>query len=135
MFTITNSILPSDRESIERAAGARLAHRHHPVAQRLYRRMSERRICLRHPVPMGVKELIAQWLHRDGLVLACAVYTDASGRRFLCLAHAFTPREWREKCAGWSLWPWPVPSMRLVMTPVYWPAPDGVQGRFPDLPF
>lgn len=133
MFTVTNSILPTDRESMERAASNRLTHRHHPAAQRLYRRMTERRVLLRHSVPLGVKELIAQWLYRDGLVLACSVYTDASGRRFTCLAQALTPSAWRAIAGTWSSMS--VPSMRLVMSPVYWPAPDGVRARFPDLPF
>lgn len=133
MFTVTNSVLPVDRESIERVAGDRLAHRHHPAAQRLYRRMTERRICLRHPVPRGVKALIAQWLYRDSQVLACAVHTDASARRFVCLAQAFTPSAWR---AVAGCWPGVcVPSMRLLMSPVFWPAPNGVRARFPDLPF
>ncbi|CAD5366677.1 conserved hypothetical protein [Rubrivivax sp. A210] len=129
-----DSHLPTDADATRRGAGQRRAHRDHPAAAAVYRRLCSRTIVLTHPVPLGIRQLIADWLHRDGLVLACATYVSGNGRRLRCHAQAFAPQQWRQSAqASWAQMP--VPNMRLASTPVLWPAPPGSRQMWPELPF
>lgn len=127
------SLLPTDRPSMHSFATARRAHRDHPVAQRLYSRMRRRSVVLLHPVPIGIKRLIAEWLHRDQLVLGATLHVDATGRRFACLAGAWEPHWWHTAAVD-VLFP-ALPNTRVVQHLVLWPAPAGSAGLYADLPF
>lgn len=105
------------------------------AAARLYERLVRRPVVLTRAVPMGIKQVLAQRLHQDGLVLVAVVYVDGSGRRFTCRAQAFTPRAWWEASSSWMAFP--LPSRRLCFAQVLWPAPDTAtwRDRFADLAF
>lgn len=134
MAPFSTTLQPADEASIRLAGGRRRAHVLHALADRLYRRLCLREVVLTHPVPADVRQLISEWLHRDGHVLAIALYTSGNGRRFRCHAQAFAPELWRRH--GQPTWACrPIDHMRLVSTPVLWPAPQGVRQAWPDLPF
>lgn len=134
MVSIDQGVHPADRGTAQRLADQRRAHLDHALALRLYSRMRARRILLLHPVPQGIREHIAAWLHRDGLVLAWASYVSGNGRRVRCEAQAFTPQQWwREGQSTWAAIP--VTRMRLVSTTTLWPAPTGPGQKWPDLSF
>lgn len=128
-------LIPTNRVALEAFGSTLMQHRLHPAAGRLYWRMKRREVLLRDALPSGVKQLLAQWLHRDQLVLASAVFVDRSGRRFACLARAFEPEQYRDAARSWSCVH--VPGMRVALTQVLWPAPDPIawRGRFADLAF
>lgn len=129
-----DSVLPTHRNCVRHAAGQRRAHIDSHLARGLYRRLCQRTIVLTRPVPQGIRQLLAEWVHQDSLVLACTTYVSGNGRRFRCHAQAFTPEAWwRSGQASWACVP--VPFMRVVNTQVLWPAPLGPRQLWPDLPF
>ena len=134
MVCISQTLQPADLQAAQRLAAQRRAHLDHALALRLYGRMRSRRILLLRPVPLGIREQIAAWLHRDGLVLAWASYVSGNGRRVRCEAHAFTPEQWRRY--GQATWASvPVTYMRVASTGTLWPAPTGPRQMWPDLMF
>jgi hypothetical protein len=128
-------LIPTNRAAVEAFGSTLMQHRLHPAASRLYWRMQRREVLLRTALPSGIKLLLAQWLHRDQLVLASTIFVDRSGRRFACLARTFEPGLYREAARSWSYGQ--VPGMRVALTQVLWPAPDPIawHGRFADLAF
>jgi hypothetical protein len=128
-------LLPTDRSAVEAHGSVLMQHRLHPAAARLYGRLRRREVLLRAALPNGIKLLLADWLHRDQLVLASTVFVDRSGRRFACLAQAFKPDRYRTVANSWSYAH--VPGMRAAMTQVLWPSPDPVawHGHFADMAF
>ena len=127
--------LPLTRSDVEVCGQRRVSPWKQAAAARLYQRLIRRPIALRRPIPVTVREQLAQLLHRDGLVLAATVYADASGRRFTCRAQVFAPQRWWHEASSWMAYP--LPGWRLCITQVLWPAPDTAQwrDRFADLAF
>lgn len=134
MVCFSQTLQPSDLPAVQCVSAQRRAHLDHALALRLYGRLRSRRILLLRPVPQGIKQQIAAWLHRDGLVLAWASYVSGNGRRLRCEAQAFTPEQWRRY--GQVTWACvPVTYMRLLGTATIWPAPTGPRQMWPDLAF
>ncbi len=129
-----DSILPSDRGWVKRAAGQRRAHLDEHLARCLYRKLRRRTIVLTKPVPTGIRQLIADLVHQDSLVLACATYVSGNGRSTRCYAQAFSLDDWW--LTGHAQWGCAsVPSMRLVNVQTFLPSPLGPRQAWPDLPF
>ena len=134
MVCISQTLQPADRHIVQHMSAQRRAHLDHALALKLFGRMRSRRVLLLRPVPQGIKEQIAAWLHRDGLVLAWASYVSGNGRRVRCEAQAFTPEQWRRY--GQATWASvPVTYMRVASTGTLWPAPTGPRQMWPDLMF
>ena len=126
------SLMPSDRASMQAVTAMRRAHRDHAAATRLYWRLQRRHVLLRHAVPVAIRRLLAEWLQRDQLVIAVALYVSAAGRRYACQACARPSRDW---CAQHlDRMSSPPPGWRVVEHLVMWPSPPGTQVRFPDMP-
>ena len=129
-----DAVLPTDRACVRRAAGQRRAHVDRHLARCLYRRLRRRAIVLTRPVPLGIRQLLAEWVHQDSLVLACATYVSSNGRRLQCHAQAFSLDDWW--LTGHVQWGCTsVPSMRLVNVHTFLPSPLGPRQAWPDLPF
>lgn len=109
----------TDDSKLRSAIDKRRAHLDEYLAQRLYARLCRRPILLTRTVQAGIRTLVAEWLQRDGLVLACTVHVSLDGRRRRNLAQAFTPEQWRRQSSGWGQSP--VPFMRIESTTTRWP--------------
>jgi hypothetical protein len=130
----TDAVLPTDRACLQRAAGQKRAHLDEHLARCLYRRLRRRTIVLTRPVPLGVRQSLADWVHRDGLVLACATYVSGNGRRVQCHAQVFSMCDWW--LFGHGQWArTAVPSMRLVNVQTFLPSALGPRQAWPDVSF
>lgn len=110
----------------------RRAHRDHSAALRLYGRLMRRSVLLRHPVPVAIRRHVAEWLQRDEMVFAVALYVSAAGRRFACQACARPVQSWQSRELD-LLEPAP-PGWRVLEHLAMWPTPPGTKVRFPDMP-
>ena len=124
--------MPSDRSSMQAVTAVRRAHRDHAAALRLYGRLGRRSVLLRHPVPVAIRRLVAEWLQRDEMVIAVALYVSAGGRRYACQACARPAFTWHAQALD-QMAPAP-PGWRVLEQLVMWPAPPGTRVRFPDMP-
>ena len=110
----------------------RRAHRDHSAALRLYGRLLRRHVLLRHPVPVAIRRLVAEWLQRDEMVIAVTLYVSAGGRRYACQACVRSAATWHARDLE-LMAPAP-PGWRVLEQLVMWPAPPGTKVRFPDMP-
>jgi hypothetical protein len=127
-----NSLMPSDKASMQAVTAMRRAHRDHAAAMRLYGRLRRRFVLLRNPVPTAIRRLVAEWLQRDELVIAVTLYVSAGGRRHACQACARPTSSWHARDLE-QMAPAP-PGWRALEQLVMWPAPPGTKVRFPDMP-
>ncbi len=124
--------MPSDRASMQAVTAMRRAHRDHSAAMRLYGRLKRRFVLLRHPVPVAIRRHVAEWLQRDEMVIAVALYVSAAGRRYACQACVRPAQLWHAREID-LMEPAP-PGWRVLEHLVMWPTPPGTKVRFPDMP-
>lgn len=126
------SLMPSDRASMQAVTAMRRAHRDHSAALRLYGRLLRRHVLLRHPVPVAIRRLMAEWLQRDEMVIAVTLYVSAGGRRYACQACVRPAATWHAR--NLEVMAAAPPGWRVLEQLVMWPAPPGTKVRFPDMP-